>query len=67
MNSKFIIGIDPDCHKSGVASWSDGKLILSELTLWKVFDLLKWKSEIYMHKDLLVRLESGHKDKKNMA
>lgn len=61
---KFIIGIDPDCDKSGVASWNGERLILGELTLWKLFDFLKLKSETHMGKDLIVRLEAGHKNKK---
>lgn len=55
-----IIGIDPDCSKSGFALHHNKRVFkLFELTLWELFDQLMYlKSSI---RDIKVRLEAGHK------
>jgi len=57
---RFIIGIDPDTNKSGIAFYdnSEKKITVFELELWKIFNTLL-KYEEYC----LVRLEAGHKVK----
>jgi hypothetical protein len=56
----FLIGIDPDTHKSGVAIYNrhTKSLHLFEYELWAVFDIIK-----QMKDEAIVRLEAGHKEK----
>ena len=60
---RITIGIDPDTNKSGFATFqSTDKLYLHELSLWEVFYCLREYIVSYQ-KDILVRLEAGHKVK----
>lgn len=56
---EFIIGIDPDVDKSGVASFhvQSKQLILGQLDLW---DLLNDICKFDLNGKILVRLEAGH-------
>jgi hypothetical protein len=60
MSKMFVIGIDPDTNKSGVAIWSHERgLFLNEFTLWDTFKYL-----LVHGGNSIVRLEAGHKDKR---
>lgn len=57
--AEYVIGIDPDVDKSGVASFhvQSKQLILGQLDLW---DLLNDLCKFDLNGRILVRLEAGH-------
>ena len=58
---KYIIGIDPDCKKSGVAIYKDKKLELKTLSFFELYDfLIEYK---YSVKKVII--EGGHLNKKS--
>lgn len=65
---KIYIGIDPDCHKSGVANIDDeNNIILNNLTFFDLFDYLQFqKNKIAFEKnELIVVVEAGWLNKSN--
>ena len=63
LKEKFMIGIDPDVDKSGVAFLNGNELKLDNLTFFQLFDYLKDMKEIY--KGLIVYVECGFLNKSN--
>lgn len=60
MKYKFVIGIDPDLHKSGVAIYNTETKQLNSCTslnMWTLFDNLKEWILWSKPKDILIRLE----------
>jgi len=63
MSDKLLIGIDPDCDRSGIA-FKNGNLIeLSNLTFFQLFDYLSFYKEREMKP--VVYIECGFLNKSN--
>lgn len=63
MKQKALIGIDPDCDKSGYALCVNGKLI--NLECYDLFDMMIVLSDVNERYDLTVHLEAGWKISKS--
>tara|TARA_R110000751_G_scaffold269427_1_gene369097 strand:- start:190 stop:627 length:438 start_codon:yes stop_codon:yes gene_type:complete len=56
MKTKYVIGVDPDCKKSGVATFKDGELMcLDNLSL---IDFLDFCSKL--RKEVIIVIEDGN-------
>ena len=60
---KFLIGIDPDVDKSGVAIIDGNNVTLDNLTFFKLFDYLKFYKE--KERKPTVYVECGFLNKSN--
>ncbi|EJL66278.1 hypothetical protein [Flavobacterium sp. CF136] len=60
---KFLVGIDPDVDKSGVAFLNGNQLKLDNLAFFQLFDYFKELKEL--HPDLEVYVELGSLNKSN--
>lgn len=63
IKKKFLIGIDPDCSKSGVSIIKDGKVQLQNLTFFELFDYLNFYR--YKEEKPTVYIECGFLNKSN--
>lgn len=56
--NKIFIGIDPDCHDSGLAIWDRKELLLFNVTFFRLFDILKYYKD---KKDIIIKvvIEAG--------
>lgn len=67
---KYLIAIDPDLHKSGIAIYDTEKKCLLEVTtlaLWDVFDLIKKHKEDYFIIEYSDKTSTWHKGGKGAA
>tara|TARA_R110000751_G_C13434390_1_gene442044 strand:+ start:50 stop:487 length:438 start_codon:yes stop_codon:yes gene_type:complete len=56
MKTKYVIGIDPDCKKSGVATFVDGELLnLDNLSLIEFFDFCS-----KLREEVIIVIEDGN-------
>ena len=56
MKTKYVIGVDPDCKKSGVATFKDGELMcLDNLSLIEFFDFCS-----KLRKEVVIVIEDGN-------
>lgn len=61
--SKFIIGIDPDVEKSGVAIQKDGNIEVKTLSFFEIYDYLKFYQ--FRIEKPIVYIECGYLNKSN--
>lgn len=62
-NKKFLIGIDPDVDKSGIAIIQGEKVTLDNMTFFQLFDYLKFYKE--KEEKPIVYIECGFLNKSN--
>lgn len=63
MKDKFLIGVDPDVEKSGIAIIDGNNVTIDNLTFFQLFDYLKFYKE--KERKLTVYVECGFLNKSN--